>query len=254
MPSKPIDYTNTHFYKIVCKDLNIKDCYVGHTTDFTKRKSQHKHLCYAENDKRYSIYLYEFIRENGGWDNWDMVEIEKKCCQDSLEAKAVERDLIEKHKAGLNRIKPYITTEEKTEYNKQWKQHNKEHLQEYMKNYKEQHTEELKQYSENYRQEKQDILREKGRLNYQNKKEQYKQYREDNKDILHERSKNHYEKNRSQVIQRTTENNRRRAEETIVCACGITVKKPNMWKHKKSIFHTNFINNQVSQNQQQENN
>ena len=51
MPSKPIDYGNTHFYKIVCKDVSIKECYVGHTTDFTKRKSQHKHLCYGENDK-----------------------------------------------------------------------------------------------------------------------------------------------------------------------------------------------------------
>ena len=33
MPSKPMDYSKTRFYKIVCKDLNIKDCYVGHTTD-----------------------------------------------------------------------------------------------------------------------------------------------------------------------------------------------------------------------------
>ena len=77
MPRKQIDYSKTHFYKIVCKDTNIKDCYVGHTTDFTRRKSQHKHLCYAENDKGYNIYVYEFIRENGGWDNWNMVEIEK---------------------------------------------------------------------------------------------------------------------------------------------------------------------------------
>ena len=75
MPRKPIDYGNTHFYKIVCKDTNVKSLYVGHTTDFTKRKSQHKHLCCAENDKRYNVHVYEFIRENGGWDNWDMIEI-----------------------------------------------------------------------------------------------------------------------------------------------------------------------------------
>ena len=45
--------------------------------------------------KRHNIYVYEFIRENGGWDNWDMVEIEKRCCRDSLEAKSIERDFIE---------------------------------------------------------------------------------------------------------------------------------------------------------------
>ena len=31
-----MDYSKTHFYKIVCKDLNIKDCYVGHTIKFQK--------------------------------------------------------------------------------------------------------------------------------------------------------------------------------------------------------------------------
>ena len=42
MPRKPIDYSKTHFYKIVCKDLDLSDGYVGHTTDFIKRKSYHR--------------------------------------------------------------------------------------------------------------------------------------------------------------------------------------------------------------------
>ena len=42
MPRKPIDYSNTHFYKIVCKDLGIKELYVGHTTNFKNRKLDHK--------------------------------------------------------------------------------------------------------------------------------------------------------------------------------------------------------------------
>ena len=45
MPRKPIDYSKTISYKIVCNDLSITDCYVGHTTDFTKRKSHHKSDC-----------------------------------------------------------------------------------------------------------------------------------------------------------------------------------------------------------------
>ena len=44
MPRKPIDYTNTHFYRIVCKDTSINDCYIGHTTDFKRRKSEHKNI------------------------------------------------------------------------------------------------------------------------------------------------------------------------------------------------------------------
>ena len=45
MPKKEIDYSKTIIYKIVCNDLNIKDCYIGSTTSFTKRKNRHKSNC-----------------------------------------------------------------------------------------------------------------------------------------------------------------------------------------------------------------
>jgi predicted GIY-YIG superfamily endonuclease len=55
MPIKIIDYTKTIFYKIVCNDLNIKECYIGHTTNFRKRKNHHKTVCNNENNKGYNI-------------------------------------------------------------------------------------------------------------------------------------------------------------------------------------------------------
>ena len=60
MPKKDIDYSNTIIYKIVCKDINNKDC-------FTKRKYRHKYCCNNPSDKGYNLYVYKFIRENGGW-------------------------------------------------------------------------------------------------------------------------------------------------------------------------------------------
>ena len=51
MPKVAMDYSKTHFYKIVCKDLSIKDCYVGHTTNLMKRKHHHKNLCINPNKK-----------------------------------------------------------------------------------------------------------------------------------------------------------------------------------------------------------
>ena len=39
MPKKVMDYSNTHFYKIVCKDTNDSSMYIGHTTNFTTRKT-----------------------------------------------------------------------------------------------------------------------------------------------------------------------------------------------------------------------
>ena len=129
MPKKPIDYNKTTFYKIVCKDLNIKDCYVGHTTDFRRRKHQHKRTCYDKTDtSHYNIYLYDFIRNNGGFDNFEMIEISTECIANSLEARRKEREYVEQLNATLNKIKPVITEEEHIEYQHQYYSSNKEHL------------------------------------------------------------------------------------------------------------------------------
>ena len=39
MPLNEIDYSKTMFYRLVCKDLEVSDFYIGHTTDFKSRKT-----------------------------------------------------------------------------------------------------------------------------------------------------------------------------------------------------------------------
>ena len=82
MPKSNCDYSRTVIYKIVCNDLNITNCYVGHTTEFTKRKSNHKTRCTDVNDKYHNLEVYKFIRDNGDWSNWSMIEIGKWACTD----------------------------------------------------------------------------------------------------------------------------------------------------------------------------
>jgi len=140
MPHKPIDYSKTIIYKIVCKDLEMTEVYVGHTTDFKSRKSIHKHYTIKENDKKYNLKVYKYIRENGGWDNFDMIEIEKfNDCKDSNEATSRERYWYEKLNAKLNSICPQRTDEEIKQYykkyNKQYFNENKEYFKEYTKEY-----------------------------------------------------------------------------------------------------------------------
>jgi len=106
MPRKEIDYSKTIIYKIVCNDLNISDVYVGHTTDFIRRKRGHKSNCNNPNDKRYNFKVYQIIKANGGWDNWTMVEIEKFPCKDGNEAAARERYWYEQLNANLNKQVP----------------------------------------------------------------------------------------------------------------------------------------------------
>ena len=71
------DYTKAVIYKICCKDVEVKDEYIGSTLDFLKRRQCHKTRCTNENDSYFNIYVYKKIREYGGWDNWNMVEVER---------------------------------------------------------------------------------------------------------------------------------------------------------------------------------
>ena len=117
MPKKPMDYSRTIIYKIVCKDLLVTDVYVGHTTDFIKRKCYHKGSCNNPNDKKHNQKIYQTIRNNGNWDNWEMIEIEKYECKDGNEARAKERYWYEYYNATLNSCVPNRSQKEcKKEY------------------------------------------------------------------------------------------------------------------------------------------
>ena len=104
MPKDDIDYSNTIIYKIFCNDKSINDVYVGHTTNFTNRKHSHKRACCNLNNK---LKIYNTIRQNGGWDNWNMVEIAKYNCSDNTEARIKEQQHYEELNSNLNSRPPY---------------------------------------------------------------------------------------------------------------------------------------------------
>ena len=65
---------NYIIYKIVCDDLP-EFIYVGSTSDWIKRKRQHSQHYKNEDSKEYNYKVYRTIRENGGWENWRMIQI-----------------------------------------------------------------------------------------------------------------------------------------------------------------------------------
>jgi hypothetical protein len=116
MPKKEIDYSKIVMYRIVCNDITITDTYVGCTTNFEKRKYNHRSLAKEPTNKRkeyakyagkqsYERALYQKIRENGGWENWSMIKIEDYPCKDRYEAEKRERELMEQYKVTLNKIR-----------------------------------------------------------------------------------------------------------------------------------------------------
>jgi hypothetical protein len=177
MPKKNINYNNTIIYKIVCNDLTVLNLYVGHTTDFTKRKYAHKQACNNEKDKSYNLKVYKMIRESGGWDNFTILEIEKYPCLDGNEARLRERYWYELLNANMN---VHVPTRTYKEYQLLYIENNKEKLNDnnnkyyhdnkeiikksqminkdkiklYQENYKKNNKEKLKLYMREYRKKK----------------------------------------------------------------------------------------------------
>jgi hypothetical protein len=131
MPKKNIDYSKSIIYKIYSKDENIKECYVGITTDITRRIYQHKQS--SKNEKNKNIYLYSFINENGGFINWTFEKIEDYPCNNSIEGHDRETYWINKLEADLNSILPF----DKSLWKKEWYYKNQERIRLHQKEYRE---------------------------------------------------------------------------------------------------------------------
>ncbi len=175
MPRVPIDYSKTIIYRIVCKDPTIKDCYVGSTTDFKSRKSGHNTTCNNIKNKDYNMNVYQFIRDKGGWNNWDMIEIEKYNAVDKLDQLKRERFWLEYYKATLNKNVPSRTGNEWCEEHRDdilvkkkiYYQEHKYEIYDYQKEYNKEHRDEKKKYNtiyyEKYYEENKDEINRKKR-------------------------------------------------------------------------------------------
>jgi len=239
MPKVISDYSQTIIYKLCCKDLSINEIYIGHTTNFIQRKNTHKICCNNFNNQNYNRYVYKFIRENGGWDNWSMVQIEEHNCKNKREAESIEQYWIEKTSAKLNSNKPYAMCleqpqlykkcwydENKTEVLEKAKQHyleNKEEKINYQKQYTEENKEQIKSYQEEYREKNKEKLA-----------EQKKEYRAIHKEEATEKQKMWKETNKEKLKEQRSQ--------IINCECGFTYTFGNKHRHIQSKSHNDYQN------------
>ena len=188
-------YQNSIIYKLChCNDLENENIYVGSTTNFRNRKNNHKSNCENENQKDHNLSVYQYIRANGGWDEWKMIPIEKYPCNGKEELEIRERYHIELLKSKLNKQLP-------TRTKKQYSNDNKEHKAEYDKKYRNDNKEILSEYQ--------------------------KEYYESHKEILSERQKEYYESNKKQILEKFK-------EKVICEHCGCESTKNNLKRHQQS--------------------
>lgn len=192
MPRKTInDYV---FYKFVCNDENIKCCYVGSTANFSDRKRGHFHYCNNPNTKKHNYKLYETIRANGGWKNWNMVIIGEAKEISLTQSRILEQNYIDELEEKLNTNRAYRTKEDLAEDNKIAKkkqyEKNKEKIKANMKLYMEANKEQIKAYKEEYYEANKEQINKQARIYYEANKEQIKEqtkkWKEENKEKLKE--------------------------------------------------------------------
>jgi hypothetical protein len=221
MPKTAIDYSKCCIYKIEHID-NESLVYVGHTTNFIKRKIKHKSCCNDDKNKAFNIQLYRMIRENGGWDNFKMIEVEKLNCNDKREAERRENEVMKELKANMNMIKSYIGKDEYKEYRKiKGKEYyllNKEKIDERHKAYNKNNQIKIKEY-------------------YNKNKDKFKQYYLNNKEEIKETKKEYHLKNKSQISEK------RKAK--ITCECGCEVNKSSIKRHQATKKHIDLMNKKI---------
>ena len=194
------EYTLTDYimYKICPKNTDLKYCYIGQTTNFGNRQRQHLKNTVTKSDKKhYHLKHYVAIRENGGWDEWEMIEIEQFNGKTKLEARMREQELIKQHNANLNSVSAFVTEEQRASTKKaiteKYREENKELLKEQTKQYKEDHKDVIAEQMKKYREENKEKIRAKTKEYIENNKEKHdqtqKDWREKNKEILKEKRK-----------------------------------------------------------------
>jgi len=158
------------FYKIVCNDDKVTEIYVGSTKDLNDRIRKHKYRCNTPNMKGYNIKVYKFIRDNGGWFNWEFKIIDTKECNDKYDSYVIEQQYINDLKSELNSCSPYIGLT-RNEYETKYRQNHKEKNKEYKKRHHIKNRIKLIEISKQYYQNNKEARKEKIKQWYHSNKE-----------------------------------------------------------------------------------
>ncbi len=210
MPRKAADYSKAIQYKIVCKNPAITDCYNGSCISFKDRKKKHKHCCNNPNAYGHNLKVYQFIREHGGWANWEMIQIEESPCKSKQELLTREREIFNTIKPTLNMISPTFNVEK-------MKMKSDE--------YRATHMEEIKKWRDDHKEEQQEYA-----VQYNaTHKEERKKWREDHKEKLKEYFEEYYEQNKVEIAARR--------KEQITCECGCVSTKHDLSRHQRTQKH-----------------
>jgi len=163
------------------------------------------------------------IIQRGDYDIYQLGEYKTE-----LEARLNE-DWYIRNKECINQNRVCITDEERKQYQKQYREKNREEISEYSKQYREKNREEISEYGKQYYEK-----------NIEKYREKNKQYREKNREEISENGKQYYEKNREKISEYQKQYYLKNREKVQCKFCGNEMFKKSLKKHQKSFHSLNF--------------
>jgi hypothetical protein len=150
------DYSKSVIYLLRHKDdIELQNVYIGSTKDFKNRKKAHKSACNnLSNNENYNLKVYQYIRENGGWDNWVMKIIEEYSCNSLEELTTKEDEIMLQYPNRLNTFRAKGNM-------KEYLEDNKDKIKEKRKIYLENNKEKIKKTSKKYYEDNKEKRKEK---------------------------------------------------------------------------------------------
>lgn len=110
-----IDFENEKsyvIYKLCCKNENVKDCYIGCTSNIKSRIIGHKNDYKNYPNRR----VYKYIADTGGIQNWQFKILAENI--NSNNKMFLENACIREYNGTLNNNRVYLTDDERNNYQK----------------------------------------------------------------------------------------------------------------------------------------
>jgi len=153
------------------------------------------------------MYVYQVIRDKGGFENWDMIQVEEYKSTNKKDLESRERYWIETLKSSLNKMIP-------TRTHKEYREDNKDKI--------------ILKKKSDYEKNKETILL------------KQKNYRDNNKDVIKLRKKEYYENNKESIELKRKEKGK------YTCECGLTLTIAHKPRHERTQKHQKYLSEKIS--------
>lgn len=217
MPRKQ-DFTQSVIYHIRCIETK-RIIYVGSTTQFSVRKAKHKYKCNTKSSKDYNYPIYSYIRDSGGFDNFEVIPVIFLKLENKTQLAIEEQKEMDKYSDLKNKCKSHRTEEQK-----------REQMRKLNKKYREENSDKIKRVHKEYRENNREHLHEYNKV-----------YRENNREKVNEKMRKYREKNADKLAEYTKAYNEKHRKEKITCCCGKYLLKCNKSIHEKTKKHQNYM-------------